>query len=222
MSKHSSQSGIDKGLLRNSDMPLDPNAIDANTDVATTQLRKAAVLIPLVQVRSEWHVLFIRRADNKHDRHSGQVAFPGGAMDTSDKNCALTTALRETFEEIGIAKELIRPIQELQAYFTISHYQVMPVVGVITWPTKLTLQKEEVSRAFTIPLDWLRDRNNFTLRPRSEVDHNSSKSDTTAPPHPIVVYQQYDNEVLWGATARMTLNFLHALDDGKLTLPAIE
>ena len=219
MSKHSSQSGIDDGLLRNSDMPLDPNTTGANTDAAASNLRKAAVLIPLVQVQNEWHVLFIRRADNKHDRHSGQVAFPGGAMDTSDNNSALTTALRETFEEIGIANELIQPIQELQAYFTISHYKVMPVVGVISWPTKLTLQKEEVSRAFTIPLDWLRDRNNFTLRPRSEVDNNANKTDNPARPHPIVVYQKYDNEILWGATARMTLNFLQALDDGELILP---
>ncbi len=202
-------------------MPLDQNISNTGAD-ATKNLRKAAVLIPLVQVENEWHILFIRRADNKRDRHSGQVAFPGGAMDAADNKSALTTALRETFEEIGIAKELIQPLQELQAYFTISHYKVVPVVGIISWPAKLTLQKEEVSRAFTIPLDWLRDRSNFSLRPRSEVDNNARKSDDPTPPHPIVVYQKYDDEVLWGATARMTLNFLQALDDGTLVLPAIE
>ncbi len=138
-------------------------------------------------------------------------------MEAADDHSALATALRETFEEIGVANDLVRPIQELQAYFTISNFKVMPVVGVIDWPTKLTLQKEEVSRVFTIPLDWLRDRNNFTLRPRSEIDNRAN--DNPARPHPIVIYDKYDNEVLWGATARMTLNFLQALDDGDITLP---
>ena len=217
MSKQSSQSDIDEGVHRNSDMPLGPDTI---ADVDASNLRKAAVLIPLVREHGEWHILFIRRADNKRDRHSGQVAFPGGAMDAADNHSALTTALRETYEEIGIADKLIQPIQELQAYITISNYQVVPIVGVISWPTPLTLQIEEVSRAFTIPLNWLRDRSNFTLRPRSDVDNNADSSDNPARPHPIVIYQKYDNEVLWGATARMTLNFLQALDNGNLELPA--
>ena len=141
MSKHSSQSSIDEGLHRNSDMPLGPDTI---AGVDATNLRKAAVIIPLVREHDEWHILFIKRANNKRDRHSGQVAFPGGAMEASDNHNALTTALRETFEEIGIASELIQPIQQLQAYITISNYKVMPVVGVMSWPTTLTLQKEEV------------------------------------------------------------------------------
>lgn len=224
MRKHSPQSYIDEGLHRDSDMPLDT---DTTTDVAANRLRNAAVLIPLVYEKDEWHILFIRRADNKRDRHSGQVAFPGGAMEAADNNSALSTALRETFEEIGIPNTLIKPAQELSAYITISNYSVTPVVGVISWPTELTLQTEEVSRAFTIPLDWLRDRNNFTLRPRSEVDrnipntavNNATGNDTAARPHPIVVYQEYDGEILWGATARMTLNFLQALDNGDVQLP---
>ncbi|MEE9336352.1 MAG: CoA pyrophosphatase [Granulosicoccaceae bacterium] len=217
MSKHPSQSDIDEGLYRNSDMPL---ITDTTTDSVATNLRKAAVLIPLVREHGEWHILFIRRADNKRDRHSGQVAFPGGAMEVADNHSALATALRETFEEIGVADDLIQPIQELQAYITISNYRVMPVVGVISWPTKLTLQKEEVSRTFTIPLSWLRDGNNFALRPRCEVEKNTTNTDNPARPHPIVVYKEYDDEVLWGATARMTLNFLQALDDGDLKLPS--
>ena len=216
MSKHSSQSSIDEGLHRNSDMPLNS---DTSTDDAAANLRTAAVLIPLVRVENNWHILFIRRADNKRDRHSGQVAFPGGAMEAADNHSALTTALRETFEEIGVAYELIQPIQELQPYITISNFKVIPVAGVISWPTKLTLQKEEVSRAFTIPLAWLRDRNNFTLRPRSDVDNKATNTDNPARPHPIVIYQEYNNEVLWGATARMTLNFIQALDTGVVTLP---
>jgi len=215
MSKAFSHNGADEGLHRNSDMPLSPST---GTD-AIDNLRTAAVLIPLVYAENEWHILFIRRADNKRDRHSGQVAFPGGAMEAADNHSALATALRETHEEIGIASELISPIHELDAYITISNFNVMPVVGIIKWPTTLTLQKEEVSRAFTIPLSWLRDRNNFTLRPRNEVDNNAATTDNPNRPHPIVVYQQYDKEVLWGATARMTLNFLQALDAGDLVLP---
>jgi len=214
MSEHTSNNSIDEGLHRNSDAPL------ASTDATVApNLRKAAVLLPLVYENNEWHLLFIRRADSKRDRHSGQVAFPGGAMEPADNNDPLTTALRETFEEIGVATELVTPLQSLTAYITISDFSVVPIVGVVTWPTTLTLQTNEVSRAFTIPVAWLRERSNFTLRPRSDFDKASTESKPTRP-HPIVVYQEYDGEVLWGATARMTLNFLQALDSGELQLPA--
>jgi len=63
-------------------------------------LREAAVLMPLVWHDATWQLLFIRRASNDKDRHSGQVAFPGGRKDPADTS-AEETALREAHEEIG-------------------------------------------------------------------------------------------------------------------------
>ena len=52
------------------------------------------------------------------------------------------------------------------------------------------------------------------MRARKEMDPHSARR------HPIVVYNEFDGEVLWGATARMTLNFIKTLDAGTLVLPA--
>ena len=194
------------------DVP-DDAALHMNSDApAVTPKRNAAVLIPLVRHQRQWQVLFIRRALNDMDRHSGQVAFPGGGIEPDD-NGAIAAALRETHEEIGVSEEKISIIDTIDSYITVSHYEVTPVVGIVQWPTSLTLQTSEVARAFMIPLNWLRDRDNFTYRARENMDPQSARR------HPIIVYEPFDNEILWGATARMTLNFLKALDEGSISLP---
>lgn len=157
-------------------------------------------------------MLFIRRARNKQDRHSGQVAFPGGRVEDTDHSNE-HAALRETREEIGLHHSSVNVIGKIQPYVTVSNYEVTPIVGVVTWPATLKLQTTEVARAFLIPLAWLRDRNNFTFRARQNMDALSARR------HPIIVYEEYDGEILWGATARMTLNFLKAIDDGHIPLP---
>ena len=60
----------------------------------------------------------------------------------------------------------------------------------------------------------IRDRNNYTLRARSDMDKQSAQR------HPIIVYNEFDGETLWGATARMTMNLIKALDDKAILLPA--
>lgn len=173
------------------------------------------MLIPLVHYNHHWQILFIRRAHNERDRHSGQVAFPGGRMETFDPSHE-AAALRETHEEIGVTAGQIKVVGRIEPYLTISHYQVTPVVGIMTWPTPLKLQSSEVARAFLIPLHWLRDQQNFTMRARTELDAQSAKR------HPIIVYNEFDGETLWGASARMTLNFLKAIDEGNIALPLHE
>lgn len=202
----------DAGLHRDSDIPLGDEAVDDRFTDAGLPMREAAVLVPLVRMDDAWHLLFIRRAADKRDRHSGQVAFPGGARDGADSDPS-ATALREAQEEIGLDARRIKLIRELGPYITISNYRVTPVVGVVEWPSPLELQATEVARAFTIPLAWLRDRDNLSLKPRREKDPESTRL------HPVIVYAPYDGEVLWGATARMTVNFIRALDAGEITLP---
>jgi len=197
------------GLHRNADIENGAAEYGKNTG----KQRTAAVLIPLIKTAEEWHILFIRRAKDKRDRHSGQVAFPGGATEKEDKS-ATATALRETEEEIGITADRVKVIAELNDYFTISHYRVTPVVGIVRWPSNLKLEPSEVARAFLMPLQWLRDETNYTMRARSELDEQSAKR------HPIIVYNDFDGETLWGASARMTMNFIKALDEETILLPS--
>ncbi len=194
--------------------PLGPDAMHQNSDAPSSHaVRDAAVLIPLVRHEGVWQILFIRRARNERDRHSGQVAFPGGRLEESDSTHEVA-ALRETREEIGVHPDNIKLIGKIDPYITISHYSVTPIVGIVSWPTPLKLQSSEVARAFLIPLSWLQEKQNFSCRARKDVDLQSARR------HPIIVFNEYDGETLWGATARMTLNALKALEDGKILLPS--
>ena len=162
-----------------------------------TRLKCAAVLIPLVWQDDEWHLLFTRRTD-RVESHKGQVSFPGGACDEGETTPE-QTALREAEEEIGLNPGEIRVLGRLTNMITITYFRVTPVVGIINWPTVFRVGEHEVARIFTIPLGWLANPANrweFT-RP------NTTRS--------LIAYHPYDGELLWGATARMTDDFLKVL-----------
>ncbi|HEY9151243.1 MAG TPA: CoA pyrophosphatase [Anaerolineales bacterium] len=165
---------------------------------AETRLKCAAVLIPLLQQDDEWHLLFTRRTD-KVESHKGQVSFPGGGCDEGEATPE-ETALREANEEVGIDPQKVRVLGRIANMITITSFRVTPVVGMIEWPTVLRLGKDEVERVFTIPLSWLADRSNrweFSMPGRNRS---------------LIVYHPYDGELLWGATARMTVDFLKVLN----------
>lgn len=165
-------------------------------------LRPAAVLIPFVRVEGEWHLLLIRRAEHAEDFHSGQVAFPGGGAHSGDPDPE-TTALREAFEEIGVEQDDVRLLGRLNDFVTISSYRVTPVVGVMPWPYEFKIAQDEVSRVFTIPIEWLADPANSEVRLRE-----------LPPPHQpisVIYFRPYDGEVLWGASARFTQGLLDVL-----------
>jgi len=162
--------------------------------------RSAAVLIPMIETHAGWHLLFLRRAENCNDYHSGQVAFPGGRREREDANPE-ATALREAQEEMGIAPRDVDVLGRLSDLISTTNYRIAPFVGVIPWPYPLRLAPAEVARAFTIPLRWLSDPDN------REVYEHPLRSGTV----PVVRYRPYGGELLWGATARMTVNLLQAL-----------
>jgi len=164
--------------------------------------RPAAVLIPLLRQNDAWHVLFIRRTANFNDPHGGQVAFPGGASDPTDSD-AESTALREASEEIGLPPSKVRILGRLMDFVTITGYRVTPVIGVIPWPSPLVLEAREVSRAFTIPLDWLASSDNREERLRPLPDPHRPVS--------VIYFKPYDGEILWGASARFTLELINIL-----------
>jgi len=162
-----------------------------------TRVKCAAVLVPLVWHDDEWHLLYTRRTD-KVESHKGQVAFPGGACDEGETTPE-QTALREAEEEIGVDPKDVKILGRLANLVTITYFRIMPVVGVVRWPTVFRVGEHEVARVFTIPLGWLANPSNRWQFDRSDLKRS------------LIAYHPYDGELLWGATARMTVDFLNAL-----------
>lgn len=173
---------------------------DIFNEAGTTQDKEpkcAAVLIPLAWFDDEWHLIYTRRT-NRVESHKGQVSFPGGACDPGEETPE-QTALREAEEEIGVYSKDVRMLGKLAPMVTITSFRVTPVVGVVQWPYAFRVENAEVARVFTMPLAWLANRDNrwkFNLPGRN---------------YSLIVYHPFDGELLWGATAMMTDNFLNVL-----------
>lgn len=174
---------------------------DIPLELIQSDFDQAAVLIPFFWEQGEWHLLFIRRASHDDDYHAGQVAFAGGKYESSDKNLR-DTALREAHEEIGIHPGDVTILGQLNHHHSISRFQITPIVGHIPWPYDLTLEQSEVARAFSIPLNWLAEPSHHRMQ-QHQLRENES--------FPVVYFDEYDGEVLWGATARMTLSLISLL-----------
>ena len=162
----------------------------------------AAVLILLIHHDNEWSILFTRRTETV-EKHKGQVAFPGGACEKNEVR-AEETALREAWEEIGINRNDVNILGKLNPIETITGFLVTPVVGIIPWPYKFTISQEEVSRVFTIQINWLIQPSNWEETTFTREGYKNNYS--------LITYKAYDGEILWGASARITHNFLKILE----------
>ena len=116
--------------------------------------KAAAVVVPVIAHPEETTVLLTQRATDLR-AHSGQIAFPGGRLD--DGETALTAALREAEEEIGLGAGAIQPLGYLDAYLSGTGYLVTPVVALVAPGAPLSLNHAEVVETFEVPLGFLMD-----------------------------------------------------------------
>ncbi|WP_073953301.1 CoA pyrophosphatase [Thalassospira sp. TSL5-1] len=156
--------------------------------------RPAAVLVPLVTRETGLSVILTRRTAHLK-AHAGQISFPGGRKEDDDFDLE-ETALRETEEEIGLHRRHIRLIGRLNDYYTVTGFQVTPVVGLVTPPFDLVADPFEVDEVFEVPLSFVMEKRNQKLQ---TVEFEGAKRRYFAIP-----YQQY---YIWGATAGMLVNF---------------
>jgi 8-oxo-dGTP pyrophosphatase MutT (NUDIX family) len=154
------------------------------------------VLLPLYEREGEYWMLFTKRTQ-KVAYHKGQISFPGGARDEEDRDL-MDTALRETFEEIGVKPEDVEILGELDRMGTLtSNFLITPFVGIIPHPYELTIAGDEIEELVEVPISALLDKNNY--REESQVYEG-------------VTYQgsffDYKGKVIWGATAKILKQFL--------------
>jgi 8-oxo-dGTP pyrophosphatase MutT (NUDIX family) len=137
------------------DYILNPFARDA---LRGQNLRDAAVLIPIVQHVGAPSVIFTLRSANLR-KHTGQIAFPGGAIDAGDVN-AVDAALRETEEEIGLPRNIPQVVGQLPDYISGSGFRIKPVVALVPSHHQLKINTDEVEEAFEVPLAFLMNPQN--------------------------------------------------------------
>lgn len=111
--------------------------------------RQAAVLIPVI--RREQPGLLLTQRSTRLRKHAGQVAFPGGAVDSSDASL-IAAALREAQEEVAIPPEAVDVIGVLPPVDSVTGFQVTPVVGIIPPGLPYHACEDEVSAVFEMPL----------------------------------------------------------------------
>lgn len=160
----------------------------------------AAVLVLIHPRNGEPHVIFTERT--KHvEHHKGQMSFPGGACDDSD-DCHETTALRETWEEIGVEREHVRVIGSLDDMVTISNFRVTPFVGVLEFEGAYpySINDHEVARVVEVPLSFLLEEGNMELEVRQHQGREV-----------LVPAFSYNGHRIWGATARMLHQLIELL-----------
>jgi 8-oxo-dGTP pyrophosphatase MutT (NUDIX family) len=142
------------------DLDLNP-AMWEQAGVSAT--RPAAVLVPIID-RREPTVLFTLRTQELSS-HAGQVAFPGGKIDSGDVS-PVAAALREVREEIGLLPALIEPVGYLDLYLTFSGFRILPAVARVKPDFTLNLNPREVVETFEVPLAFLMTPENQQRRSR--------------------------------------------------------
>ena len=159
----------------------------------TTELKPAGVLIPIVEHEDSLTVLLTRRSSALR-YHASQVSFPGGRMEIGDTDIK-ATALRETWEEVGIEPAAVDIAGYLEPTPTITGYAVTAVVGIVPSGLDLRIDPNEVERTFEVPLAYLLDVANERA---SEREWNGVRL-------PIVEFH-FASERIWGATANILLD----------------
>ena len=164
----------------------------------TVKRTPAGVLVPLIEREEEVTVLLTRRTDGL-DKLAGQVAFPGGRVDTNDKG-AVEAALREAHEEVGIPPDSVEVLGCLDPYLTITGFEVLPVVGLVKPPDEFVPEPSEVAAIFEVPL-------HFLLNP---ANHQKVRRKVNGVDRAYYA-MPYDAHYIWGATAGMIINLYEVL-----------
>jgi 8-oxo-dGTP pyrophosphatase MutT (NUDIX family) len=160
---------------------------------------EAAVLVAIFCQDNEFHILFTKRSfDVAH--HRGQIAFPGGARSDADATMQ-DTALRESWEEVGLDPAVVEIIGELDDIVTITNFVVKPYVAIIPYPYEFTRNPNEILEIFDVPVTALFKKLNFKVEQKPGA--NGTKT---------MYFYKYKGKVIWGATANILKQLLDIME----------
>ncbi len=193
---------VDGALSPKTEAPASIGIVAPDDDWLETSknLRLAAVLIGLVDKgpAQEPTILLTRRADHL-DKHSGQVAFPGGKVESQDAT-PVETALREAHEETGLDPSFVEVAGFLDTYQTGTGFLILPVVGFIRPGFSLTPDTNEVADIFEVPASLALDAQRYER-------HSGEWGGKTRHYYSL----QFEGYNIWGATAGMLMHMSRRL-----------
>lgn len=198
-----------------SNLPKHPNVLGRDN------FFNSAVLIPLVKIKGEYHLLFQKRA--VHIRQGGDICFPGGGFEKGIDKDFKDTALRETFEELGIQKKDIKILGQLDTYMAPIGTIIESFVAKVKKKAyeNMKIDFNEVEKTLLIPLSFFKENepDEYTLAHEIQpykIHENGEKEiffpveelglpETYRKPwgnkrHKVWVYK-YEGEVIWGITS---------------------
>jgi 8-oxo-dGTP pyrophosphatase MutT (NUDIX family) len=158
----------------------------------------SAVLILLFPRNGEYHILFTKRSENL-THHPGEISFPGGVTQPEDTD-SLGTALRETWEEVGIAPEDVEILGALDDFLSIHNFLVTPYVGIIAADRQFDPNPDEIERIVEVPLGFLLTSGIFQQR-------EWTWQGRTIP----LLFVTYGRDSIWGLTAAMLKQFVEII-----------
>jgi 8-oxo-dGTP pyrophosphatase MutT (NUDIX family) len=182
-------------------VPVTRKKFPSNPDLS--KAIPSSVLILFYPIKDQPHLVFIQRP-KYNGVHSGQMAFPGGKAETSDKS-RLHTALRETGEEIGVKTDDIKVIGNLSdLYIPPSNFIVSPFVGYLNYMPVFIPEIKEVKEIFTVSFDELMDEQNFQARDVEALG---------------LIYEvpcfYLQEKVIWGATSMIINELLEVVKGNR-------
>ncbi|MCF6358695.1 MAG: CoA pyrophosphatase [Draconibacterium sp.] len=159
-------------------------------------VKQSSVLLLLFEENGELNACLIKRpAHMKY--HAGQIAFPGGKIEKGET--AIETALRETYEEIGIQSNEIEILGSLtEFYVEVSRFQIQPFVGWLQKKPEFIINYDEVEKTIFFPLKKFK-------APFNEIELETFSGKLKVP------CIKFDGEIIWGATAMILSEFTDIL-----------
>jgi 8-oxo-dGTP pyrophosphatase MutT (NUDIX family) len=176
---------------------------DHEASAVTDEEREAAVLAPVIERSAGPHLLFTKRADHLGE-HAGQMSFPGGGREPSDTDLE-ATALREAKEEISLEPAEAAIVGRLNDIHTVTRYGVRPFVARVP-DRPYTPEEREVAEIAVLPVVGLTDRSNYDSERRDHPHYGDIR----------LHFFRVDGYTVWGATARMVVQFLRLATDWEM------
>lgn len=189
---------------------------------ASNAFFQAAVLVPLLEVRGEYHVLFEVRS-SQLAWQPGEICFPGGKVEAGDGDPE-TAALREMREELGVAPGAVQVLGTLGEVISPIGVLLFPTVGLLPSDVMLHPSADEVAEIFTVPLKFL-----LSAKPTAATMELGTKPVSGFPFELLpeysrqwrrrrtytVLFYRYEQHVIWGLTAQVLSLFIEICREMK-------